>query len=341
MALPPNYPPHPPAVSPLVWESYMHGRSLKEAWKQAETFGIVNEYESGKFAKESEMTEAAIAPPEGFQFGCDPELFVLGPDGKAVSAYGLIPGTKEEPYKVEDGAVQVDGTAAEFNIDPCSTFKDFNHKIESVMTQLEKMLPSGHTLSAVPFMRFDQAVFDAMPEESKELGCSPDFNAWTGEVNPPPNDPDDPLMRCAAGHLHLSWTPPDPINLSDPQHIMNCRDIVKQLDWYLGGWSVRMDTDPTRRNLYGRAGACRFKNYGVEYRVLSNFWVTTRARRLAVWNRMQLAIQDMRKSFAPDRAGSSYNELLVEMINKTTPNKHLESNFPYPLRSTDTYRARY
>jgi hypothetical protein len=70
---------------------------------------------------------------------------------------------------------------------------------------------------------------------------------------------------------------------------------VKQLDWYLGGWSLKHDSDPTRRTLYGRAGACRLKSYGVEYRVLSNFWMTTADRRKAVWNRMQLAVKAMER----------------------------------------------
>lgn len=337
----PGYPPPPPSVSVELWDNAMTVKTKEQAWAYASQFGHVKNPYVGKLAKESEVSEPPIEAMEGFMFGCDPEAFVLGPYGVAVSAAGLLPGTKAEPFKVEFGAVQVDGMAAEFNIDPVSNFKDFNRNISTVMAQLEKMLPAGHTLSVVPFMRFSEEAFAAAPDEAKELGCSPDFNAWTGAVNPPPADPDDPLMRCAAGHIHLSWTPPDAVNLADPQHIMNCRDIVKQLDWYLGGWSVRMDKDPTRRNLYGRAGACRFKPYGVEYRVLSNFWITTRDRRLAVWNRMQKAIMDMRKSYMPDRAGDGYNSQLINSINTTAPDLYLEKSFPYPLKTADPYRARY
>jgi len=61
--------------------------------------------------------------------GCDPEYFVKK-NGIFQSAHGLIMGDKKNPQKVRNGAVQVDGMAVEFNIDPAlvrmllySTFK--------------------------------------------------------------------------------------------------------------------------------------------------------------------------------------------------------------------------
>lgn len=286
-----------------------------------------------------EDTAMILDAKEGFQFGADPELFVLDPKGRYVSAAGLIPGDKDNPHKVEGGAVQVDGMAAEFNIDPVTTFKDFNRNIDGVMKQLGEFLPKGYTLSAVPAVVFDEDVFDSSPDDAKVLGCSPDFNAWTGEVNPPPADPDDPRMRCAAGHLHIGWV--EGATMDDVQHILNCRDLVKQLDWYLGAWSIKMDPDPTRRKLYGRAGACRYKSYGVEYRVLSNFWVTTRERRLAVWNRTQRAIDAIAQSYLPDRAPPAFNEMLIDSINETTLDRALAENFRYPISNIDPSYARY
>lgn len=275
---------------------------------------------------------AAYPAYEGFKFGADPELFVKDDKGRHVSAEGLIPGTKDEPYKVDYGAIQVDGMAAEFNIDPATTFTEFNRNIQAVMGQLEAMLPKGYTLDAIPSVVFDEDVFTASPDKAKELGCMPDFNAWTGEMNPPPHDPANPFLRTASGHLHIGWT--EGQDITDLQHVMNCRDLVKQFDWYLGGWSVKMDSDPTRRNLYGKAGACRFKDYGVEYRVLSNFWITTRDRRLAVWNRMQMAIGAMSNAFIPDRT-PIYNDALITSINTSVLDKTLASAMRFPLISTD------
>lgn len=265
---------------------------------------------------------------KGFTFGCDPELFVQDPDGKFVCADGLIPGTKQEPYKVECGAVQVDGMAAEFNTDPASSFEEFDHNITTVLKQLTAMLPTGYKLVPVPSVEFDEDVWEIAPDQAKMLGCSPDFNAWTGSVNSPPNDPANPRLRTASGHLHIGWG--SDIDTSDLQHINNCHDLVKQLDWYLGGWSLTKDDDATRRRLYGKAGACRIKTYGVEYRVLSNFWLTSKSLRRQVWNRMNRAIWDMRKNYFPTKTVGG-SELLVQSINDSQLNNVLVQTFRFPL----------
>ena len=207
------------------------------------------------------MSEIIEALP-GFTFGCDPELFIMNAEGEYISAEGIIPGTKAEPYKVPGGAVQRDGMAAEFNIDPVTTFDEFDHNITLVLKSLVKFLPKGCRLMPMPAVTFSEKVWEAASDEAKELGCSPDYNAWTGEVNPPPNAPDNPRLRTASGHLHIGWT--EDASMSDIEHVTNCQDLVKQLDWYLGAWSTRHDNCPQRRKLYGKAGDLRYKPYGVE-----------------------------------------------------------------------------
>jgi hypothetical protein len=283
-----------------------------------------------------EVPTTPLDAREGFTFGCDPEIFITK-NGVPVTAEGLIPGTKIAPHPVQDetgetvGAVQVDGMAAEITIPPVNTFRDFNRYIEGTIGILKKMLPPEHDLLFVPAVTFGEEEFNSAPDKAKELGCSPDYNAWEGTVNPPPKDPDNPFLRTASGHLHIGWT--QGADLSDAQHVMNCCDIVKQLDWYLGGWSLAIDKDPARRRLYGRAGACRLKDYGVEYRVLSNFWITSRDRRLAVWNRMQQAIDTMAKGFIPERADPAYNKLLRVCIDQTEMNSTLMAAFSFPLKT--------
>jgi hypothetical protein len=105
---------------------------------------------------------------------------------------------------------------------------------------------------------------------------------------------------------------------------------VKQLDWYLGGWSLQKDPDPIRRRLYGKAGACRYKPYGVEYRVLSNFWVTSAITRRLVWNRMQAALYAMSNDFLPETA-ASYTTRLIRSIDNSERDALLESAYQYPL----------
>jgi hypothetical protein len=288
--------------------------------------------------KEGEdVTSRILDAREGFKFGCDPELFVFNTETNTPVPAGEvgIVGSKDKPHPCygKDGEIigwaQVDGMAAEFNIPPVTSFRDFNRHIEAMIKALGAMLPEGHELRAVPAVTFSEEVFNAAPDSAKELGCSPDYNAWTGKINPPPKDASNPFLRTASGHLHIGWT--DGADISDNQHVLNCRDLVKQFDWYLGGWSLGLDPDPVRRRLYGEAGAMRFKSYGVEYRVLSNFWVTSRDRRLVVWNRMQKAIADIARSFMPDKARSVYNDMLRSSINTGKMDPTLQASYGFPL----------
>lgn len=204
-----------------------------------------------------------------FKIGCDPELF-LKKDGKFVSAYGLIKGTKEEPLKVDGGAVQVDGMALEFNIDPASTAEEFSTNINNVIAQLRAMVPPEYEFVFSPVAEFGTNYIKEQPELASRLGCEPDFNAWKGgKANPVPDA--SKSFRTASGHIHIGWTENQDIN--DPEHIDACCMMVKQLDAILGISSLLWDKDKTRRELYGKAGAFRPKSYGVEYRVLSNAWL--------------------------------------------------------------------
>lgn len=274
------------------------------------------------------MAAKAMEAMEGLTFGADPELFVVNPNGEPVSAAGMIPGTKQEPYKVEGGAVQVDGMAAEFNIDPVTNYKDWKKNIEGVRKQLAEMLPNGYKLVAVPTAKFSEDVWFSTPDDAKILGCSPDYNAWQKSVNPAPGGVD--FVRHAGGHIHVGWT--NNADTTDEAYVNSCIDLVRQLDWFLAAWSVTKDPDTARRRAYGKAGAMRFKPYGVEYRTLSNFWLDTDKDPyilLEVWNRMQSAINHMSQLFMP-QSYESYSKHLITSINDSDVSYMLK-NFTFPI----------
>lgn len=268
---------------------------------------------------------------EGITIGADPELFIRDKNtGEFICPDGLIPGTKEEPYKVDGGAVQQDGFAAEFNIDPCSTYSDFSYNIKKVRGQLQKMLPKHLELVAVPTAEFSQAEWDRASDVTKMLGCSPDYNAWNLNVNPTPKAED--RVRCAGGHLHFGWT--EDADISDAAYFKAAVDLVRQLDWWLGGWSVSQDLDKLRRAMYGKAGSMRFKPYGVEYRTLSNFWLRNPAQIQAVWNRVCRAIDMMKTTYYPEKY-AEYNVSLITAINKSDQSQTVLRHpaFSTPIKS--------
>ena len=207
--------------------------------------------------------------------GADPELFVREiATGKIVSCHTLLPGTKEEPFKVTRGAIQVDGTAAEFNIDPASNYAVFVDNITVVMNKLREHLGPKYGLVIEPCHNYDKDYFLNLPDKATELGCNPDFNAWTGVENDPPDTSSTPYMRTASGHVHIGYT--KDMNPEDPIHRGDCNIAAKELDYWVGIMSLMWDRDPRRRIMYGKAGAIRYKPYGLEYRVMSNKWLQDR-----------------------------------------------------------------
>jgi hypothetical protein len=202
-----------------------------------------------------------------FTFGADPEFFVAK-DGKPVSAHGLIKGDKKNPQKVGWGAVQVDGMALEFNINPAKGEAGFVRNLNEVMNTILGMVP-GYEMWDKPVADFGLEYIEAQPEEAKMLGCEPDFNAYTMDVNPRPNG--QTPFRTAAGHIHIGWT--ENVDPFDSGHFEACATLTKMLDLFLAVPSLLWDEDDRRRQLYGKAGSFRPKPYGMEYRPLSNRWL--------------------------------------------------------------------
>lgn len=241
--------------------------------------------------------------------GADPELFMKNPDdGSFVSAHDRVPGTKWEPFAVPSGAIQVDGTALEFNIDPAASVDEFVANIKNVRATLESYVP-GFNVVAEPVATYADDYFKwDVPSSAKELGCTPDYNGWTYDVNPRP-DPDGKPYRTGSGHIHIGWT--DGMDVYNKDHFQRCGNVARQFDYYLGVPSLLWDPDPVRRSLYGKAGAFRPKPYGMEYRVLSNRWLASDDLMRWVYNS---AILGMSAALDDNWAHETYGELAQHII---------------------------
>lgn len=232
--------------------------------------------------------------------GCDPEVFVKQ-GGLFRSAHALIKGDKKNPQRVPNGAVQVDGLALEFNIDPVSTEEDFAYKVSDVLKTMTLMVPD-YEVVVTPVAHFEPEYMRAQPAEALELGCDPDYNAWSGAVNIKPNG--DRPMRTAAGHVHIGWT--DGASLENADHINSCHAVIRQMDFYLGLPSLVYDADVLRREMYGKAGCYRPKSYGVEYRTLSNAWLKSEA--LMKWV-FRNTLAGMQSVMAGDNLSEKYGDI--------------------------------
>lgn len=207
--------------------------------------------------------------------GADPEVFV-GDSSGVRSIIGKIGGTKSHPrpLPIGDGfAIQEDNVALEFNIPPSNTRELFVDNISRATQFIETALQDSYGLHFVKESAVSFPEDELNCPEAFVFGCDPDFNAWTGDVNPKPRA-DDYKLRSCGGHVHLDYRETKYAHL-------RLRDVIKSLDLHLAVPSVIMDSGILRKQLYGKAGAYRKKSYGGEYRVLSNYWIFD--RRLSSW----------------------------------------------------------
>jgi len=247
--------------------------------------------------------------------GADPELFLVNPNtGKFISSIGRIGGSKDFPMPIgEECAVQEDNVAVEFNIPPCKTADDFVKYINYNLSYLtERAKEMGLELYIKPSARFDED--ELAHPAAQEFGCEPDFNAWTGKPNPRPQC-NDPNLRSAGGHIHIGCTK------------KNALSIIKAMDLFVGCPLLEYDQDEQRRLLYGKAGAFRYKPYGVEYRTASNVWISSEKLIRWVWSQTQKAVDWVQQG---NSLTKEQGEMIQQCINTNDMNllKVLEKEFP-------------
>lgn len=214
-----------------------------------------------------------------FTLGCDPEVFLQDFSGNVVSAIGKIGGTKRKPRVIEalsggnlliqhgDFALQEDNVTLEYNTPLAYHPKDWRSHLLRINKYIdEELAAKGLKKLIVPSV--------VMPEKELQdprawvFGCEPDYNAWEMKINPRPDSPDK-FLRSAGGHIHVGYTGANKITSIE---------IIRLLDMFIGVPLVLAEEPNRRAELYGKAGACRFKKYGVEYRTPSNFWTANEKR---------------------------------------------------------------
>lgn len=210
-----------------------------------------------------------------FFLGSDPEWFVSN-GKKPVSIIGKIGGTKDKPLPIPDlgdgYTLQEDNVALEYNTPRTDSIERWTaqHAIiqDYIKTKLKEL---GLKPLVVGSVNFDDK--ELADPRAWVFGCDPDFNAWTGEINPKPFS-EKQNLRAAGGHIHFGAKYN---KLTKLQKVF----LVRSLDLHVGMPLMIADPDKERQQLYGRAGAFRYKSYGLEYRTPSNYW--TRTRRATTW----------------------------------------------------------
>lgn len=222
-----------------------------------------------------------------FLIGSDPEMFVRTNNGIITSVAGLLGCSKDDKITLaKDVRLQEDNVLAEFDIDPQSGFEAFNDNMQRGIDLTNNVLNKldMETAPGVSSHIFTEEEMKTFNESAFIFGCTPDFNAFTGQKNPSPTSQNKGL-RTAGGHVHLG--------------VVGALDITLQTqmmlgvlcDYFLSLPAVIMDKDTRRKELYGKASAIRYKDYGIEYRSLSNFWISDRENRKFVYDQVDKVVQ--------------------------------------------------
>ena len=223
--------------------------------------------------------------------GSDPEFFLakrtmLGRVGAVVGSERAIPEEgmlhkiiKQGRTAAEDEKaprVIRDGFQVEINPlqNTCrqSGANDIAYCFRGLATVLKE---KGYTINFSPTVKVTKKEMESLSNKSRMFGCTPSKNAY-GEVVELP-DPETYLIRAAGGHIHLGT----PFKTGNDPSIKvlkqtDVTEVIKILDIIAGNTCVLVDRDPgniERRKAYGRAGEYRQPSHGIEYRVLSNFWL--------------------------------------------------------------------
>jgi hypothetical protein len=209
-----------------------------------------------------------------FMIGCDPEVFV-GDDVQARSVIDKIGGSKEfpRPLPIADGfSVQEDNVALEFNIPASPDKESFTQNMAAATGFLEQMVKDAYGYHFLKASAISFPESELSDPRAHIFGCEPDYNVWTRKRNPRPRTKDKNL-RSAGGHVHVGFEFKD----EDQKTIFG-----RHCDLFLSVPAALMDhAGRERKKLYGKAGAVRYKAYGMEYRPLSNFWIFD--KRLQEW----------------------------------------------------------
>jgi hypothetical protein len=209
-----------------------------------------------------------------FTFGLDPEFFLIH-HGELKSAIDILP-KKEKSIIKNNHSYYFDNVLAEIAVNPSESKEDLICNVKSSLHGLAKVIqPAKFIIRASGnYPKKELNSFDA-----KIAGCNPEWDVYSLQQILPSDENVELLdgyyqfktaFRSAGGHIHIGSN-----RLQDPLEVFS---VIHMLDLFIGVPSILMDTDETskdRRKIYGQAGSHRITDYGLEYRVLSNFWLSS------------------------------------------------------------------
>lgn len=199
--------------------------------------------------------------------GTDPEIFVVDEKDQVIPAWMFLP---DKNVAAVNRLPYWDGFQAEFYVQPSHCLNAQNDGtavgLRAVLAAAKKTFPKAK-LSIKNTVEISPEMLNSAKDEHVALGCAPSHNAYGLTGIDVPN-PRMLRYRFAGGHIHKQMHKLLPVEANR---------IVKVLDALVAVPCVTMFQkldDPIRRKFYGLPGEYRLPKHGLEYRVLSNAWLS-------------------------------------------------------------------
>lgn len=200
-----------------------------------------------------------------YTIGSDPELMIQArKTGKILSSLPILKHDKNDPIDLKNGIfIYSDNILAEAKFPPMSTKAEFIGVFKTAFERMKKHLGEEFTVLPIASHLYDDS--ELKDEKAWEIGCTPNFNAYTASMNPIVEFENG--LRTGSCHIHVGN---EKLTDFDLRH-----KAIRLLDIFVGCASVVFETEieasKARRKYYGASGEFRPTPYGLEYRVLSPF----------------------------------------------------------------------
>lgn len=215
--------------------------------------------------------------PFQISLGSDPEYFLKHRESdKIVSAIPIIKKDKYYPIVLGDGVqTYYDCTGIETTVLPASSKEAFVNNIGNALFLISNFIGEDYEIMSTASHTFEDEQLEHA--DARTAGCSPEFLGDTVSMVEPPDFSGN--LRSCGGHIAIGRTDFENAKETDDLISFDSKIALSRIcDYTLGTVFTLIDNDPTskkRREIYGKPSSHRPKNFGLEYRVLSNFWTSS------------------------------------------------------------------
>jgi hypothetical protein len=229
-------------------------------------------------------------------FGGDPEFFVVDKKGNGVGAWEFFPGTKDDPFELMDGSVQVDGFAVEIGINPTSDVEELLLRTDRLVEQCREFIPNDHEFLFNPHLKYSESYFNKAPAGQKVIGCDPSWDyIYHTELEAPPLV--NSSTRYAGGHIHVGF---GEFNIEEYYTKIVLDNVARNVTFNshrVWDYHPKFGSSLQRLTNYCCHYSIRHKPYGIEFRRPCNHWAnpsSSKRDRVAVFDRITKVLSQYR-----------------------------------------------